>query len=179
MNNDKIQLAKAEKPIEVVKNVGAIGSLKLPPGFVAGVQEDDNRLFKQYLLGNDHDVKLYIEYRGRRINRKYGAKFVELLNKKPHEVDKKEVYHYSPVFPDQSIKEDFEITLAKTEQINGKTVLTIEGNYLKHKIRARTIYIDTDGTGSAIQQVTFQAPYDKASKYFPGGMTALQSIEWK
>lgn len=180
MDNNKTKIAST-KIVKQVREIGAIATLNLPKGFVAGVSRDDSDgyMFKQYYLESDSTIKLFFEYRGHRIKKKYGESYLSLLKKGPHDIAIEKVYEYSPVFIEKSIKDDFKIELAKIVSIADKSVLAIEGTFPKHKIKARSIYIDTDGTGTAIQEVTFQTPIEKADKYFPDGIKALESIKWK
>jgi hypothetical protein len=51
--------------------------------------------------------------------------------------------------------------------------------YIKHGLQARTFYVDADGTGSAVQEITFQAPVDRFGLYLLQGLKSLESIVWK
>lgn len=182
MEGDKIHIASNDTVKEVI-DLGQIARLNMPPGFVKGESEggtSGNNYFAEYHLEADPEVKLYFEYRGHRTSKAQAEKFHALLNKPAHKLSPEETQSdFGEILSDKNIPQDFHTQIAKTQDINGKRVLVVEGRYINHDLQARTLYVDTDSTGSAIQEITFQTPVDKRSKYFTSGIKALESIKWK
>lgn len=162
---------------------GQISSMSMPAGFekgtaVAGTYA--NNSFQEYHLSSNANVKFYFEYRGSRMGAESSKVFRETLDKPPHPLTPQELESLHQVLgANRSNKEDFKINSAKTEDLNGKRVLTIEGRYPQHGLSARTVFVDSDGTGSAVQEITFQAPTAEFFKNTAASLIALKSIKWK
>lgn len=181
MESDKIRLAQA-KPVDKVVDVGQIGTMKLPSGFVEGESERGtvgSNMFQEYHLAADPSVKLYLEYRGFKMSKATGGKFHDILAEPPHKLSAEELKSLGEMFDTRSNPSEFHTQIAKTQDVDGKRVLVLEGRYLKHDLQARTMFIDADDTGRVVQQVTFQTPMDKRSQYFNDGINALESIKWR
>jgi hypothetical protein len=162
------------------KDIGQVADMKLPPGFVSGKENaGPNAFFKEFHSGSDPDVKVYFEYRGHRMSPDGSTKFHDILAQPAHNLAQKELDQLSEVLQTKAQASDFQISTAKTQDINGKRVLLVEGDFLKYGLRARTLYVDSDGTGSAVQEVTFQAPTDRFNKNTVKGTQSLNSITWK
>ena len=162
---------------------GQISSMTMPAGFekgrqVGGTFANDN--FQEYHLGTNANVKFYFEYRGRRMGAESSKVFHETLERPAHSLTPQEIESLHQVLgANRTNKEDFKINSAKTEDLNGKRVLTIEGRYPQHGLSARTVFVDSDGTGSAVQEITFQAPTAEFFKNTSASLNALKSIKWK
>jgi hypothetical protein len=162
---------------------GQIASMSMPAGFekgktVGGTYANDS--FQEYHLSSNADVKFYFEYRGRRMGAESSKVFHDTLEKPPHALTPHELEGLHQVLgANRSNKDDFKINSARTEDLNGKRVLTVEGRYPHHGLSARTIFVDSDGTGSAVQEITFQAPTAEFFKNTTASLNALKSIKWK
>ncbi len=162
---------------------GQISSMSMPPGFekgktVGGTYANDS--FQEYHLSSNANVKFYFEYRGRRMGAESSKVFHDTLEKPPHALAPQEIESLHQVLgANRSNKDDFKINSARTEDLNGKRVLTIEGRYPQHGLSARTVFVDSDGTGSAVQEITFQAPTAEFFKNTAVSLNALKSIKWK
>ncbi|CAN5521563.1 hypothetical protein BH11CYA1_BH11CYA1_03360 [soil metagenome] len=167
----------------IVSDRGQISSMTMPANFESGKQVSGtfaNNNFKEYHLSSNANVKFYFEYRGSRMGAESSRVFHDTLERAPHSLTPQEIESLHQVLgANRSNKEDFKINSAKTEDLNGKRVLTIEGRYPQHGLSARTIFIDSDGTGSAVQEVTFQAPTAEFFKNTSVSLNALKSIRWK
>jgi hypothetical protein len=168
-----------------VKDIGQISDMKLPAGFVPGKQSGagsgGNDSFQEYHSGADPNVKVYFEYRGHRMSQDSSDKFHQLLGAPAHNLPQAELNQLGEVIQDKGQSGSFQISTAKTQDINGKRVLMVEGDYVNQNppLRARSLYIDSDGTGSAVQEVTFQAPTASFNKNVVQGTRSLGSINWK
>ena len=179
MDNEKIRIASNDK-VSCVRNIGQVESLDLPDGFVEGKSKDDaGGFFQSYHLGSDPEIKLYLEYRGFRMGEDVSKAFHSLLSKPPHAINNAEVKNYLEVYSQKYNPDDYKIDVAETQNINGKTVLVIERVFQKFELKVRTLYVDSDGSGSAIQEISFQTPTSKSADHFANGVKALQSIKWK
>ncbi|MCA9800957.1 MAG: hypothetical protein KC777_03170 [Cyanobacteria bacterium HKST-UBA02] len=182
MEDRPISIAQNQQPAKEVTDVGQIARLTLPDGFEKGPRESGtsgNNLFEEYHLGTDADVKLYFEYRGRRMSQTSSTAFKDLLAAPEHRLKPDELEALGELLGDKKNPGSFRVDVARTQDLNGKRVLVVEGRYLQHDLQARSMYIDTDGSGSAVQEVTFQTPADKVSKHFLAGVRALESVVWK
>ena len=93
-------------------------------------------------------VRLNSFYRGRRIDSESARAFQETLAKPPHQLRAEEIGALRNVLRDKA--SDFNIFFARTVDLNGKRVLAVEGCFKdKEHTSARTIYVDSDGSGSA------------------------------
>lgn len=162
---------------------GQISSMTMPAGFERGKAIGStyaNDSFQEYTLNRNPDVKFYFEYRGRRMGADSSKAFHDILEKPPHSLAPQEIESLRQVLgANRSNKEDFKINSARTEDLNGKRVLTIDGRYPQHGLSARTVFVDSDGTGSAVQEITFQAPTAEFFKNSAASLNSLKSIKWK
>jgi len=165
-----------------VKDLGQIAEMKLPKGFVCGTPDSaggKTKSFQEYHSSGDPLLKVYFEYRGHRMSEGSSKTFHQLLTEAPHTLRQAEVNKLTEVLQDKSDPGAFRISVSKTVDINGKRVLVVEGQYLQQGLQARTLFVDSDGTGSAVQEITFQAPVNSFSKGIVDGAKSLESIEWK
>jgi hypothetical protein len=165
------------------KDIGQVADMKLPAGFVSGKQNSGNggssSFFQEYHSSADPDMKVYFEYRGHRMSPDSSSNFHQILAAPAHNLPQVELDKLQEVLQAKGGPSDFQISTAKTQDINGKRVLTVEGDYLKFGLRARTLYVDSDGSGSAVQEITFQAPTDRFKQNVVQGTKSLESIVWK
>ncbi len=77
----------------------------------------------------------------------------------------------------------FHIDSARTVQVNGRTVLSVEGAFVDMNGKPvkgfNGVFADTDGSGKRIQQVYLQGAPDKLLQYKRQFDQTLSSIEWK
>lgn len=167
-----------------ISDLGQISSLSLPENWTAGPTQENAvaaDLFKEYNAPNDSDVKLCFYYRGMRCSEQAGEAFRKVLSSSDHPLNVAEYKSLQEILRNKS-PEYFSKEDAYTEVINGKRVLIVEGSYDKSNksaISNKTMYIDADGTGTAVQEIYFQAPTQKFQKYSGEVDGALKSIEWK
>jgi hypothetical protein len=167
------------------KDIGQVADMKLPAGFVPGAQRDggsgSNSFFQEYHSGADPSLQVYFEYRGHRMSQDASTKFHQALAAAPHNLSQTELKSLGELLQGKSDPGDFQISTAKTQDVSGKRVLLVEGDYVNQTppLRARTLYVDSDGTGSAVQEITFQAPTSSFNKNIVQGTRSLDSITWK
>jgi hypothetical protein len=167
-----------------VRDIGQIARLDLPADWQAGPTQENAvaaDLFKEYDAPNDNDVKLCFYYRGMRCSALAGEAFHDLLKAPDHELSAEEYQSLQEILRNKDA-DYFSKAKAYTEAINEKRVLVVEGSYDRTSstpIVNRTIYIDSDNTGTAVQEVYFQAPAIKFQKHLAEAEAALRSIHWK
>lgn len=182
-DNKSVDLAQATpQGGDKVRDIGQVSTLTLPDNFEKGQETGGTagtNSFREYHSKDDPSIQLYFEYRGMRTTPEAAKAFQDVLKDPPHVLKQSEINSLTTTLRDKGYPEDFKIMVAKTQDINGKRVLSVEGEYAKHKLMARTLFVDSDNTGSAVQEITFQAPSDKFMKNIPKGAKALESIQWK
>jgi hypothetical protein len=165
-----------------VTNIGQVALMKLPPGFVIGNSNrpgDGSFFFQEYHLEADPEVKVYFEYRGKRMSKEASEMFYNVLAASPHSLTQAELEGLKQLLQKRSDPAAFRTMVAKTQDIRGKRVMVVEGLFLNHGLQARTLYVDSDGTGSAVQEITFQAPSTRFANNMLQGIKSLESIIWK
>ena len=127
--------------------------------------------------GNDN-IRLNSYYRGSRVNPAAAAAFKDCLAKPPHQLQSKELTDLAEVLGDKS--SDFDIFFARTADLNGKRVLSVEGSYKdKDHTGSKTIYVDSDGSGSAVQEISYSATGKDYPSHLSEAEKAFKSIIWK
>src|ERR1700679_1101620 len=112
-----------------VKDIGQIDLMKLPLGFVIGKSSQPgftSSFFQEYHLEADPTVKVYFEYRGKRMSSDSSDRFRDLLTAPPHNLSQGELEQLGEVLQAKSDHARFRTMVAKTQDINGKRVLVIE-----------------------------------------------------
>jgi len=166
-----------------VNNLGQIASMTMPPGFEKGRQSGGtfaNNSFREYHQAETPEVKFYFEYRGSRMTAASANRFRQTLAQKAHELTNSELENLQEVLgAKRSSKDDFQINSARTEDLNGKRVLTVEGRYPRYHLSARTIFVDSDGSGSAVQEISFQSTTAEFAEKTALSRKVFNSIKWK
>jgi hypothetical protein len=168
-------------------NVGQIEQMKAPPGWQEGKTvkpTGGSSFYREFHPPEATDVTLGFYYRGRRVSEQAGNAFHNLLQKP---LDKNGVYTLKPselesvreVLRDKLDPQAFKLMTAEIKEIRGKKVMTIEGLAPAAQKETRAVYIDSDGTGTAVQEILYQAPAAQYSRYLPAITSALKTIQWK
>jgi len=161
-------------------STGQIEKLDVPAGWV---RRDDVQLRSGANLIEFHppesnEIRLNSFYRGSRVSPDSAKAFKDCLDRPPHSLKADEISSLAQVLMDKA--HDFNILSAKTQDLNGKRVLLVEGRYRDpDKTTSQTIYVDTDGTGSAVQEISYTAPGPDYQSNLVKAQTAIKSIVWK
>jgi len=161
-------------------STGQIESMDVPEGWV---KRENSALragasLVEYHPPEHDDIRFNSFYRGSRVSEKSARNFRECLNKPAHSLESNERLALSEVLRDKSY--DFQVLSAKTEDLKGKRVLSIEGRYNDSEhTSSRTIYVDSDGTGSAVQEISYTASGPDYQAHLAQAQKAFQSIIWK
>lgn len=169
-------------PAPEVSNLGQIKKMEMPIGWEAGPdysRRQHSASYQEFHPNGQKDCQLGFYYRGRRTSESAGEKFHDILSAADHELSKAEYRSLEEVLRDKAKDDDFTVKSARTEELNGKRVLIVEGRYNKNQNDSKHIFIDSDGTGTAVQEVFFQAPKDKFALYANAASQSMKTVRWK
>lgn len=173
----------ATKPaVSEVTDLGQISKMNLPTGWEEGVQQQHRQhaaSYQEFHPVGEPECQLGFYYRGRRTSELAGQRFRDLLNKPPHALSRDEIDSLKEIVRDKYSPADFQCSNARTVDIGGKRVLLLEGRYKAIQQDSKHLFIDSDGTGTAVQEIFFQAPKDKFANYAKVAEQSMKSIKWK
>jgi len=163
-------------------SIGQVHSMSIPEDWVkrGGLDSKAMSGLSEYHPAGHHDVKLNSFYRGMRIGADAAQAFKECLEQAPHLIEKgsEELHGLTEILGEKA--RNFNIGKAFTEVLNGKKVLVVEGSYKDAEhTTSQTRYIDSDGTGSAVQELSYTAPGALFKAYKAAAEGAIKSIIWK
>ncbi len=162
---------------------GQIETIELPDGWVESDEDFystvGTRSLRVFHPPDTPDAVLCFYYRGLPINAQSGRDFSTVLRRPAHELNLQELALISEVLSDKQSLQTFATSAARTEDVNGKRVLVVEGRYKKNQYEVVHMFVDADGTGRAVQEIYFQAPADKFSLHHEQARAAMRSIKWK
>lgn len=163
-------------------SIGQIESISIPPGWEELYEEKGRDVpftIRRFQPPDDENAILAFFYRGRRLDNETGNKFRQVLSRSAHVLNQHEFNELSAVLRDKNDPEEFQLVIAKTEDFNGKRVLIVEGRYLGTSEDNRHMYIDSDGTGTAVQEVFYQAHRHIFPRYYKLAASAMRTIQWR
>lgn len=129
--------------------------------------------------GEGTELALYD--RGFPIAQTEGDNFRAVLEKEPHVLDQKEISTLNEQVLGSSVgdRSAFDLKHAETKLINGKKVLTVEGDWKDGGKKFFGCYIPKDDSFREIQEVYFEGAEPSFSKFRPEAEKAVSSITWK
>ncbi len=161
-------------------STGQIQAMAVPAGWErrADSQLPAGAGLTEFHAPGQDNVRLNSFYRGSRVGAEAARAFHECLAKPPHQLHANEIKALSQVLGDKD--DGFDIFFARTVDLNGKRVLSVEGSFKdKDHTSEKTIYVDTDGTGSAVQEISYAACGKDYQRYLGEAEKAFRSIVWK
>ncbi|HMW89000.1 MAG TPA: hypothetical protein PKN86_03790 [Candidatus Obscuribacter sp.] len=164
-----------------VKDHGQVKHLELPPGWTPCPEDQrtSGAYLKEFRSQESEDVKLSFYYRGQRIPRVAAEEFQNILAHDAHELTTEELEQVEIVIRNASDEEYFSLSSSHTEDINGKRILIVEGVWKTSGLADYGLFIDSDNTGSAVQEIHFLAPERDYVNYIDQIEQVLASIVWK
>ncbi len=164
-----------------LKNEGQISSMQLPENWVEAKAAKTlaNDHLREFVSSANADVKLCFYYRGKTIAAGAARDFCGVLQEPEHILTEEEIESLSIVLRNAAYAESFSTSSIKTETINGKRVLIVEGIWQVNQIFDLSIFIDSDKSGSAVQEIHFFAPALNYVNYLKEAQEAIESITWK
>ena len=163
-----------------LKNQGQIKSMELPDGWVECLLEKRTAtdFLKEYRSPESAEVKLAFYYRGKRIAPDGAADFLKVLSQPDHELSEEEFDSVDLVVRNASDPDFFLLSSSRTEEISGKRVLIVEGIWKKSDLVDLGLFIDSDKTGSAVQEIHFEAPQSEYGLFVDQVEKSLKTIVW-
>ncbi len=175
----------ATRPSDTI-SIGQVEEMKLPTGWTEGTTSKPvggSSLFREFHPADDPEAKLCFFYRGRRVSDQSAKDFVAALKKgeplNTGPLSEKELDSIREVLREKGNPHQFDITSAKRENLAGKRVLVVEGKYKNIDLQSKAIFIDSDGTGSAVQEIYYQAPQAQFAHHLQKATDSMSSIRWK
>lgn len=164
----------------ILKKQGQIKSMELPEGWLECVQEKRTAsdYLTEYRAPESANAKLLFYYRGHRIAPGGAADFLKVLSLPDHELTDQEFSSVDLVIRNASDPDFFLLSSSRTEELNGKRVLIVEGIWKKGGLVDLGVFIDSDKTGSAVQEIHFEAPQSEYELFVDQAEKSLKSIVW-
>ncbi|CAN5308227.1 hypothetical protein BH11CYA1_BH11CYA1_45870 [soil metagenome] len=153
--------------------------MELPIGWVEcpDEQHTGSDFIKEFRAPESEEIKLTFYYRGKRIGAGGAADFLAVLALPDHELSEEEFISVDLVVRNASDPEYFLLSSSRTETMNGKRVLLVEGIW-SSGIVDMAMFIDSDKTGSAVQEVHYQAPEKDFGMYVEQVDSSFKTIVW-
>lgn len=125
--------------------------------------------------------ELSIYDRGYPIAKSEAEKFKAVLDKEPHVLDDNEIDGLSEQVLGTSVgdRSAFDLKHAETKVINGKKVLTVEGDWKEGGKKFYGMFVPKDENFRDIQEVFYEGTEPNFSKFRPEADKAISSIHWK
>lgn len=165
-----------------VFEIGPIGHIRLPGSWFKGEEKKHvvgRSDFVSYWNSNNHEVKFCFFFRGSLTSNTAAQDFKAALSLEPHKLSAKEIESLAEILWDKANSNKFSLLLAKTEDLNDRRVLMVEGSFKDWGLFTRSYFIDCDKSGSIVQEVFFIAPKGDYQKYYIQADKAFNSIFWR
>ncbi|MBS2004705.1 MAG: hypothetical protein JST44_24560 [Cyanobacteria bacterium SZAS LIN-5] len=165
----------------LVKDIGQLSSMDLN-GKWEEVNYSNLRAgasFKEFRAPGDPDVSFNFYYRGSATDQTSAVAFRNTLAAPDHHLSTGEIKALDLVLRNKSAADGFSMLNCQTQTIDNKRVLVVEGRYNEKKVDVKSIYVDAGANPGIVQEIYFQSPADRYSKYKADLNKAFQSIEWK
>ena len=177
----RAKLQKDEPRLEI-RNYGRVEFMSMPAGWLETVldkQPTDKSKRREFHHPTNPRARICLYFRGYKISNAASDNFRLLLSKRPHFLTPLELKSSAEVLTDRGVSDKFRLLVAATRDISNNTVLVIEGSECTSQEDAYILYIDIDGSGSLIQEISFQGPPHEFPHSFAQAMSAFKSIQWR
>jgi len=164
----------------IISGHGQVMRMELPAGWVAGPAKDGPgaRSVREFFPATSPKSSICFYYRGMPISDASAMIFKAMLLEPQHELNEDEFEGLQEVLGNVIDPQAYEKQSARTQNLNGKRVLVLEGHWLEGKRYGMDLFIDADGSGRYVQQIYFIAPLDQYRRYVESVERAFSSIEW-
>lgn len=166
-----------------IMDEGQIKFMSIPPGFIQQYMEPSewhhSRYYKNFHRGDNPNVRLVFYFRGNPLSKDEGGNFERLLQTPSHTLSEEEIESLELMLYEDSEPEDFNLSIARTEKINGRDVLRFEGTWRDTNLHDCGIFILANAKTRLVQELHFLAPvkdYDQFKHFFE---EALETTLWK
>jgi len=164
-------------------NHGQIASMDMPAGWAEGPAKTytgaGTRSFREFHSPDIPDAKICLYYRGLPVQPNSAQTFREVLAKPPHTLDESEISALKEVLRDRGDTEQFHLRDIRTEDLNSRRVLVVEGTYDRIQQDTYAVCIDADGSGRFVQEIYYLAPFIDFVASKADVDDAFRSISWK
>jgi hypothetical protein len=168
--------------MSTIENHGQIAKITLPSGWEEGPSTSGGvgtRSFREIHPVADPDAMLCFYYRGLPTSDQAGKNFRAVLDKSPHILTRAEISSIGETMRGKDDPATFSPIMIKTEDLNGRRILAINGRLVEKQADVKCILIDAVGDGRVVQEVYFQAPKELYLRHMKAAREAIESIEWK
>jgi hypothetical protein len=131
-----------------------------------------------YCLKADEEVKFMLFYRGKEVSANVASDFQAILDAPPHKLSEDEYRNIIMIIRHMSEDDFFERYSVETREIDGRTVLAVEGMWTRSAVKNYGIFVPGNASGTIIDELHYYAPADKYVQYLPAGQEILQSIKF-
>ncbi len=170
-----------EKMNTAVTNIGAVDSMDLPQGWTKGKEVSGIAGLgsaSSFNAPSNKEIEMTLFDRGTRYSANAAA-FHEILSKPPHVLTPKELESLGAILGTYGDSRAFKMSACKTESINGKNVIVIEGNWKEVNHDSYSILANPDGKGETVQEIYFKAPHNDYGAYLNSAKQSMKAIRWK
>lgn len=166
-----------------IEDFGCIARMDLPENWLHLPQKKRNEFDLDTLIKfsapENNEVQICFHSRGRPITEMQAEKFREILRKEPHTLSADEWRRIHEVLNRMATPEECTIASVRTELIKERMVLVAEGRWKDSEYNMYSVFIDSDGSGSIIEEIYFAAPRSDYYKHLTRARQAIKSVEWK
>lgn len=118
--------------------------------------------------------------RGYPIAASEALQFQSILDKAPHKLTAAEIEMLNEqVLGTVGDRSAFNITSAKTKMINGRNVLTIDGEWREGGKKFHGMYLPKDESGRMIQEMYYEGQEPHFSRHYSDAVKAMEAVRWK
>jgi hypothetical protein len=169
------------RPFAVLQRHGAVEGMRIPGEWVEWRR--DIGIFHKlgFHARGRSDVNVYSYFVWSPESRKDSEGFLQALKNPPHPLARDEIQSLKPVIDrlTESAPGEFDIRSAKTQDLNQRRVIVVEGRWTKHRVDAYTILVDASGCGKLAQQLAYTAPTADYRRRLADAQAAFASIFWR
>lgn len=165
-------------------NHGQIETIALPDGWLEKPQEYDyrgigTRSLREFYPPEEPLARLTFFYRGLPVRKETANAFKSILSRDSHPLSRTELSTLEEILRERLEPTVFNLISARTDNVSGRRVIMIEGRYRETECDLYEVIVDTEGDGTVVQEIYYQAPKDSFFKYLRPAQKAIKSIVWK
>lgn len=160
---------------------GRIMSMSIPEGWQEIGQTQDWQEFRsirKFQPVDDAKTMLCVYYRGRRNTTISGRMFANVLRSPCHNLTADEISSLTEVLENLADSESFRMDSCFTVDLNGMTILRVEGLWIKSNQYTCEIFVCADLSGEVVQEIYFTSDEFKFDNFIEEFESSLRSIEW-
>jgi hypothetical protein len=173
--------AGSRKPSAFLQRHGAVQGMRIPGEWVEW-RSDIGIFHKLGFHARDRsDVNVYSYFVWSPESRKNAENLLRVLKNPPHPLARDEIQSLRPVIDrlSESAPGEFDIRSAKTQDLNQRRVIVVEGRWSKHRLDAYIVLVDASGCGKLAQQLAYTAPPADYRRRLGDAQAAFDSIFWR